>query len=335
MKISNHPTLRDAADAHTEPFIWFSPTEREAMQPFLRDIEAEYELRGVPFLLRAKSQGGCYPGESRWLISKGHERDIWIRRHLAPVIAISEVLPECSSFPVVIHPGALGDIIAAMPIFRHLGGVHLRCSNFTNPEWHYKNLEGKPYESILPLLRLQPYIQSVEFEHGAQHDLDLENWRVKHTKTQTLTASQAEFLQIREPIDMAPWIEGVVPSPLTAGKVVVARSHRYRNPRFLWKGIAKHYAGKMVFVGIPEEHADFQSEVGMQIPHLPTANLLEVAQLIAGSALFIGNQSSPCWIAMGLGHPLIQEVSPQVQDSIVARPNAQFPQAGDIVLPKI
>jgi hypothetical protein len=49
-----------------------------------------------------------------------------------------------------------------------------------------------------------------------------------------------------------------------------------------------------------------------------------MASLIAGSSLFIGNQSVHCWIAMALGHPLVQESWPQQQDSMVARDNAIF-----------
>jgi hypothetical protein len=56
------------------------------------------------------------------------------------------------------------------------------------------------------------------------------------------------------------------------------------------------------FLGLPEEHAAFCQATGWNIPHHPTKNLLELAQCIAGSKVFIGNQSVALSIALGLGH---------------------------------
>jgi ADP-heptose:LPS heptosyltransferase len=55
-----------------------------------------------------------------------------------------------------------------------------------------------------------------------------------------------------------------------------------------------------------------------------TKNLLELAELISGSDLFIGNQSSPGWLAMAMGHPIIQESHASIHDSMVPRRNAQY-----------
>jgi hypothetical protein len=40
--------------------------------------------------------------------------------------------------------------------------------------------------------------------------------------------------------------------------------------------------------------------------------------------MFIGNQSSPFWIAAGLHHPLIQETCLDVPDSIVRYEGANY-----------
>jgi hypothetical protein len=52
-------------------------------------------------------------------------------------------------------------------------------------------------------------------------------------------------------------------------------------------------------VGSPGEHADFIERFG-DVPYHPTANLLELASVIAGSRIFVGNQSSPYAISEGL-----------------------------------
>jgi hypothetical protein len=82
----------------------------------------------------------------------------------------------------------------------------------------------------------------------------------------------------------------------------------------------------MSFIGFAEEYHAFLRDSGGtgMVTHIPTRNLLEMASLIRGSDLFIGNQSCHCWIAMGLGHRMIQETHSTIHDSIVARESARF-----------
>lgn len=321
--IADQPTFREAADAHREPFLWLPEADRGNAR-LVAKITKEYAQSGKPFLLAEQGLSGVYPAESHWLIPE-NASESWIRKHFGPVIGISSLIP--SSPPRIYHTGCQGDILASLPILRAIGGAHLVIGNFENPEWQHRNMEGARYEAIRPLLEIQPYVKSVSFEHRAAHTHDLANWRPKHRKDRTLTESQADWLGIQG-VDMAPWIMNVTPSPITAGKIMVARTPRYQNPswsRFTWPKFAKGYGDRLMFIGLPEEHEAFCRMISRQIPRLETKTLLDAAELIAGSALFVGNQSCPCWIAMGLGHPLIQETSPQVQDSIVKRDNARFP----------
>jgi hypothetical protein len=66
-----------------------------------------------------------------------------------------------------------------------------------------------------------------------------------------------------------------------------------------------------------------------------TKNLLDVARLIAGSELFIGNQSSAGAVAEGLKHRSIQEVSLAIPDCIFKRPSVQHVWDGRVDLPAI
>lgn len=322
MRLATQPTLREAADAHREPFLWLPEADRPKVQ--LAKLRKEYERIGKPILLAKSGSAGVYPPESHWLIPAG-ANEYWIRKHLGAVIGVSDLIPASESR--VYHTGCQGDILASLPILKQIGGAHLRIGNFEEPQWQHRNMEGERYEAIRPLLEKQPYVLSVAFEHRAAHTHDLANWRPKHRKDRTLTESQADWLGIGK-VDMAPWIMNIDPSPVTMGKVVVARSPRYQNPDwtdFTWPRFSDEYGDKMMFIGLPEEHDAFCAMIHRRVPRLETKTLLDVAELIAGSLLFIGNQSCPCWIAMGLGHPMTQEVSPQVQDSIVRRNNARFP----------
>src|SRR5262249_42277794 len=120
---------------------------------------------------------------------------------------------------------------------------------------------------------------------------------------------------------LEPWLS-VRASPETAGRSVIARSLRYQNMLFGWpRQLAR--TRNPIFVGLPIEHRAFSMAVA-SIPYRPVSDALELAALIAGSDLFIGNQSLPCWIAMALGHRLVQESWPKGPNSRIERPNAEF-----------
>jgi hypothetical protein len=56
-----------------------------------------------------------------------------------------------------------------------------------------------------------------------------------------------------------------------------------------------------VFVGLAEEHRAFEQAMGWSIPHYQTESMLDVAEVIAGADMFIGNQSQCLALAIGLG----------------------------------
>jgi hypothetical protein len=66
-----------------------------------------------------------------------------------------------------------------------------------------------------------------------------------------------------------------------------------------------------------------------------TTDLVDLASLIIGSELFIGNQSCAFAIAEGFKHPLILEVSPKQPDCIFVRENSQMVFDGQCVLPDV
>lgn len=219
------------------------------------------------------------------------------------------------------HGGDLGDCIAALPILRQLGGgdfVLTRTDKTREP------MTEQRAALLIPLLAQQPYVKSARFE-AAPLDVthDLANFRTtRPNPLETLTAWQARHLGISD-VDLSPWL--TVKLNLNAkGMAVFARSFRYHNSAFDWKAVWDK-AGNAVFMGTTDEAKDFM-QTFRPILRAQTGNLLEAAQTIAGSKLFVGNQSCPCWLAMGLGHPLVQETCPIVvqQNSIIPRDNATF-----------
>jgi hypothetical protein len=221
------------------------------------------------------------------------------------------------------HTGDLGDIIAALPIIRQLGGGELVIGNHSHGGW--RPMEGARFDAIQELVAAQPYISKVRFEHQPDEvDFDFSGFRRVYSRRYSLSEAQAKWLNLSN-LNLAPWLE-VRPSELSKGKIIVARSGRYQNRRFPWRQLVRSYGRRMAFVGFAEEFNAFlrDSAGNGLVTYLPTATLMEMAALIRGSDLFIGNQSCHCWVAMGLGHRMIQETHETIHDSIVARESARF-----------
>lgn len=231
------------------------------------------------------------------------------------------------------HSGDLGDIVQFLPIVQQLGGKH--------SVWLYNQPFTKVIEArfglIAPLLMAQPYVEVVGIGKPQDMDYDVSQFRHRYVHTRTLLASQAEWCnrQYGLPIPRGEdaWLT-VKPRKGLKDRIIVARSSRYHNDLFPWKRVVEHYGTRLLFVGLPEEHADFCARFG-KVEYLPTADLLETAQAIAGSALFIGNQSSPNSVAEGLKHPRIQETSLRVPDCIFPGTGAQYVADGEVLLPQV
>jgi hypothetical protein len=223
------------------------------------------------------------------------------------------------------HTGDLGDIIAALPVIRQLRGGELVIGNHGSAHPGWRAMEGARFNAIKPLVEAQSYISSIRFEHlPGGVDFDISGFRNVHSRRYNLSEAQARWLNVSN-LNLDPWLE-VTPSELSKGRIIVARSGRYHNPRFPWKQLVRSYGRRMSFVGLQDEFDAFVRWTGGSglVTYMPTRSLLEVAALIEGSDLFIGNQSCPCWIAMGLGHRMIQETHEFVRDSIVTRESARF-----------
>lgn len=226
-----------------------------------------------------------------------------------------------------------GDAIACLPIIRQLGGGEFVFTQGKNP---------RPFRNIAhmlePLFKVQPYISNVYWADkptGISHDCC--GFRPTHYRpNRTLAESQADYLGLL-PLDLSPWLT-VSPNPKSAGRIVISRTRRYNNPKFPWRTVFSRFKSKLLFIGLDEERHALERISGIRIEHHRVANFLDMASIIAGSDCFIGNQSSPYWLAAGMGHPLIQETENvrKIHDAKVPRPNAIYSEAGQFpaILPQ-
>jgi predicted GH43/DUF377 family glycosyl hydrolase len=237
------------------------------------------------------------------------------------------------------HSGNLGDIIYSMPAMKVMGfGIfYLGPEIRLNPKPDLREvMSPKVVKNLAPLMLAQPYVKSVFYVEKmpiVNYDLNLfRNFGGlgKNLVEQSLDAcclSAGTFFN-----DLMPWLD--VDPIVLKRSVVIHRSHRWRNQDFPWHQIVNKFRRDMVFVGTGEEYASFVADYGL-IPHVPTANLLELARLIAGCHLFIGNQSCPYAIAEGLKVNTIQETYPQLANCKFKRPNAIYGQDRFVYIPEL
>lgn len=250
------------------------------------------------------------------------------------------VFPGWMDRPIIYHhSGDSGDAIYSLSVVKMLGGGDY----FFSPECDYPTRNRAPgsdfqgwCRNIVPLFQAQPYIWNAHFSAGRPKSVDVDFNRFRdcyipanrshYDNTASLISLQGKPFGISPPEDK-PWL--VVDKKMGVGgrPIVVNLTPRYRNPHFPWLHLIKQYGDQMVFVGTPAEASVFDQLCygpGKKVPWIQTANLLELARVIAGASVFIGNQSAPMAIALGLGVNVIQECWQGNPNCLLRRPNAIY-----------
>ena len=220
------------------------------------------------------------------------------------------------------HSGDLGDIIASLPAVRALGGGRFVITpNDPSSGATRESMQGARFDAIKPLLAAQPYIESVEWMDSFDDPThDFRTFRNDPIRGESLAHWQARHIGAE--ISTAPWLTVPI-SHRAKSRVVIARSARYHSRWRIWDTLFKAYPNP-IFVGLREEYLHLSSTTQVKFEHAATTDLLELASIIAGCALFAGNQSCPWWIAFALGVPTIQEVFPLEPNSRIERAGATY-----------
>ena len=167
---------------------------------------------------------------------------------------------------------------------------------------------------ITPLLLYQPLCKSCETYNDNEIDYDLDEFR--------------KFVVLQDRGNIPRWyfyVYAVFPSlshawltapetPAMKDVILIARSHRYRNPHISYNFLKKY--SNVQFIGVEEEFLDMKSAIP-NLEYIQVNNFLEMAALINSCGLFIGNQSFPFAIAEGLKVNRLLEVYQQSPNVIV------------------
>jgi len=203
------------------------------------------------------------------------------------------------------HSGDAGDIIYSLPVVRFFGGgdFFLSPADFTRVK-----MTPDRVKLFSTLLESQDYIKKVGFHYGREVEFNLDGFRERfgeYAQCETLVEMHCRKWGVPEHVLDIPWISV---DPVREEEVVVNLTIRWRNPSFPWKDVYRKYHKSMGFVGSKHEHVQFETHYG-PVRHIETKDMHDIASVIAGSKLFIGNQSMPLAIAHAMQHPAVCEYS--------------------------
>ena len=222
------------------------------------------------------------------------------------------------------HSGTSGDLIYSLPIVKHTGGgdfyLHLNQINWIGQHYygaapspaHQGRMTQEDYEFLRPLMEVQSYITQFGILDPKRTEIthNLDRFRtpfVGHPGNYIDIYANVFGItdsEVQRELRQTPWL--TVPNPkFDADKdIVISRTSRWLPTTLspLWDDWKQQgLEQRSIFVGLPQEHADFEAAIGWKVEYRPTTNALELAELIAGCTNFIGNQSVALSIAIGLG----------------------------------
>ena len=220
-------------------------------------------------------------------------------------------LHEIYSFLIVVrkkvvgfHTGDLGDVVYCLPSFKAKGVEKI----ILNPDKAYGTKMTRPVCKVIkPLLESQGYEVEIKEYPGYPKEnnvpyINFDAFRFTHQNIQFSHLAISHARGVGADIDLTkPFIN--IDDPLHEGNIVINRSYRYRasNFNFDWKELLSDIDEEIIFVGLPEECFNFVKDNELDnIRHYHTNDLYQLARVIAGCKVFIGNQSCPYAIAEGL-----------------------------------
>jgi hypothetical protein len=177
---------------------------------------------------------------------------------------------------------------------------------------HSGRMTQKDFDLLAPLIEAQPYIKKwAKWEGQAiTHPLDniccwfygniIDKGHYGRLYSLAVGLDPDQF----EPEITRPWLTNVKKTSVAGKHIVISKTDRYGNGQVhqVWRNIVEQeWYKQAVFVGTAEEHANYEEDFKIKLQHYKTEDLLELAEVINGSDLYIGNQSVGMAIAQGLG----------------------------------
>ncbi len=249
---------------------------------------------------------------------------------------LTSLAPEHRVCNIYTHSGDAGDVIYSLAVVKALGGgmmfltPHNKYPFPLNSRWSRMGGEASWVDNLAPLVEAQPYILKCRYTHGhpASTTHDLNQFRIpwkNRTASDFHSILSLHMDAFQLPMPSEPWLTINDPIVIEGKPIVINRTARYQNWNFPWKAFIEKYHTKMVFVGHRQEHELFKGFAPQcKFDYYPTKDALELARVIAGAKLFVGNQSLALAIAHGLYKKVIAEEWKLNANCRIERPGACY-----------
>lgn len=220
----------------------------------------------------------------------------------------------------------MGDMIYSLLYAKILGVDNLLIDGgcgYVKFNWDSANF-------ILPMLQYQTYIKSAELYNGQPYDYNYGEHpgKIPVVVGTDLTRYHAsKFNLLDSPKIYESWLISPVSndSYLKDKKIVINRSARYHGNKQFYYDFLKYFDPKhLLFLGLEDEHKQFQKEFATEIDYIPTRSIIELASIINSIPAFVGNESLICAIAKGLGKTSYVEYCPFAANYIFYRQNINY-----------
>lgn len=235
----------------------------------------------------------------------------------------------------VSHSGDLGDIIYSIPFIKNLNKpVNYYITILTEKSYPRECFNEKKFYSLKSILEKVNCINDVIFglpktvtvDYNLDQHRELESTFIKNDINLYKKFTEMNICELydnrfdKNSDFINPWIVLKEKIVIENKDIVVSRSHRYNNGNFPWQKIYDIYKSRMIFVGTEFEHQTFEWNFG-KVDYYKTHNLYELAMIINGSKLFIGNQSCPYSLAESMKVNSIQETAVNIPNCVYKRKN--------------
>jgi len=224
------------------------------------------------------------------------------------------------------HQPKLGDIIYSLPLIRKIKETTGEdCNLFLDPISPFfkgqKAIWTKQFEWLAPLIKDQEYINECKIYNGESIDYDLD----KYMNTSHLTnGDRTSIVENHFKAFDVPFVKGtddrkwlVASSHKYHPKVIISRSGNYHSKENYKQVLEEYPIGERAFVGTLQEAQNFISDTRTFIQMYRAKSAKDLTNIINESNLFVGNQSLPLAIALGLGKKCLVEESEIYPNCIV------------------
>lgn len=230
------------------------------------------------------------------------------------------------------HSGHAGDIIYSLPTLKKIAelkqirvNLYLKVGQTAELPSHYHThpqgmflLNEGTASNLISLVNKQSYIQECRIHNNEKIDINLDSFRDGFLQVSSGSIPRwYGYITGVNPDLWMKWID-VKADESFRNSVIFCRSTRYLNENIDFSFLKKY--DHINFIGLRSEF-EIVSKINRKIKWVEVKDFAEMASVIAGCKLFIGNQSLPYSLAEGLKVPRILEVFPNAPNVIPEGPN--------------